>query len=137
MNTNMKQITLKDDAGNEVNYIREDAVPQNIESSKLLESIVGKNVLVRSSRNEGINAGTVVAADETGIALKNARRLWYHRPKDSGLSWYEGVANSGLSDDSKVSSTVSMKIIVEDYSVIICSDSAFADIMEKTPHAQS
>ena len=90
------------------------------ESSNLLNDAVGKYVIVRS-KNEGINAGVVKAADETGIILSDARRIWYHKPKDKKLSWYEGVAESGLSSDSKVSGVVSEKTIIEDYSITRCS----------------
>lgn len=90
----------------------------------------GTNVIVRS-RNEGINCGTVVAADNTGVILKDVRRIWYHKPANKKLSWYEGVAISGLSDDSKVSCTVPQKIIIEDYSVTKVTDEAYQSIMEK------
>lgn len=106
------------------------------EAPGLASSMVGKYVIVRS-RNEGINAGVVEAADETGVILRDARRIWYHRPKDTTESWYEGVANHGLSDDSKVSGTVSAKVIVEDYSMTLCSDSARQSIETAVPHAQS
>jgi len=96
----------------------------------------GKKVIVRS-RNEGINAGIVVCADETGIEIKDCRRLYYHEPKDKAISWYEGVAQSGLGGSSKVSGTVDSKIIIEDYSLTLCTDEAFDSIMEWTPNAQS
>ena len=95
--------------------------------------MIGKNVIVRS-RNEGINAGKVLLADETGIVLENARRIWYHKPKDSRVAWYEGVAISGLHEDSKVSCSVPKKAIIEDYSITECNNEAFKSIMEKTPH---
>lgn len=116
---------------NGVEYTRKGSVAETIASR-----MIGKNVIVRS-RNEGINAGTVVLADDTGVELKNCRRIWYHRPKEKSLSWYEGVSVSGLSDDSKVSGTVSQKIIIEDYSMIECTDEAFKSIMGKTPNAQN
>ena len=97
--------------------------------------MIGKKVIVRS-RNEGINAGIVVLADETGVELKDCRRIWYHKPKDKLLSWYEGVAVSGISEDSKVSCTVPRKTIIEDYSMTVCLDDAFISIMEATPNAQ-
>lgn len=97
--------------------------------SNLLSDVIGKKVLVRSS-NEGINFGTVVNADETGIELKDARRLYYHKPKDSSLSWYEGVAESGLHKDSKVSGTVRTKILIEKYSVTMCTAIAIKSITE-------
>ena len=96
---------------------------------------VGKYVIVRS-RNEGINAGEVVMADETGIVLKEARRVWYHRPVDE-TAWYEGVANSGLRSDSKISAAVAEKAIIEDYSVILCSSSAEESIKGFKSYAQS
>ena len=97
---------------------------------------VGKNVIVRSY-SEGINCGTVVAADETGIILSNCRRLWYHKPLDKKTSWYEGVSISGISRDSKVSCTVGTKIIVEKYSVLFCSENAYNTIMGAIPNAQN
>lgn len=100
----------------------------------IVKNWVGKFVLVRS-RNEGLNAGTVVAADSTGVVLENARRLWYHRPKDAKLSWYEGVAVSGLSKDSSVSCSVD-KIICEDYSLTACTPEAQESILKAIPNAQ-
>lgn len=35
------------------------------------------------TRNEGINAGYVKDLDSTGVILEDARRLYYHKPKDS------------------------------------------------------
>ncbi|MBM1556690.1 hypothetical protein JQV19_08520 [Sulfitobacter mediterraneus] len=99
-------------------------------------SMIGKYAIIRS-RNEGINAGEIAAADETGVVLKNARRIWYHRPADKSESWYEGVANHGLSDDSKVSGAVSQKAIIEGYSVTICTDVARQSIEAAVAHAQS
>ena len=122
-----------------IEYIRKDSVAETVVftgEETIASRMIGKNVIVRS-RNEGINAGTVVLADGTGVELKNCRRIWYHRPKEKALSWYEGVAVSGLSDDSKVSGTVSQKIIIEDYSMTECTDDAFKSIMEKTPNAQN
>ena len=95
---------------------------------------VGKYVLVRS-RNEGINAGFVVAADETGIVLSEARRIWYHRPADD-TAWYEGVANSGLRSDSKISATVKEKVIIENYSITLCTLDAQKSIQGFKAHAQ-
>ncbi len=95
---------------------------------------IGKYVLVRS-RNEGINAGFIVAADDTGIVLSEARRIWYHRPADE-TSWYEGVANSGLRSDSKISAPVAEKTIVEDYSITVCTPDAQKSIQGFKAHVQ-
>ena len=106
------------------------------DDASIATNYIGKFVIVRS-RNEGLNAGTVVASDKTGVQLKNCRRLWYHEPEDDALSWYEGVAISGLSEDSKVSASVSGKIIIEDYSMTIATEESEKSIMGKVPHAQS
>jgi hypothetical protein len=84
---------------------------------------VGKYVICRS-RNEGLNAGVVLAADSTGVILKDCRRLWYHKPLKEGACWYEAIANSGISPDSKVSEPVSQKLICEDYSLTVCTAKA-------------
>jgi hypothetical protein len=129
--------TLKID---DVEYVRKDSVKNevvNFTGDETLQSrMIGKNVIVRS-RNEGINAGTVVLADETGVELKDCRRIWYHEPKNPAMSWYEGVAVSGLNSNSKVSPTVKTKIIVEDYSMTVCLDDAYKTIMELVPNAQN
>ena len=97
--------------------------------------MTGKYVLVRS-RNEGINAGYVEAADATGVVLRNARRLWYHRPAVDSESWYEGVANHGLAPNCKISAPVARKVIVENYSLTICTDKARQSIEGYPIHAQ-
>lgn len=91
--------------------------------SNILKSAIGKYVIVRT-RNEGINCGVVEGADETGCVISEARRIYYHKPKDTNLSWYEGVAETGLHKDSKISGVVSKKYIIEDYSFTICSKEA-------------
>lgn len=103
--------------------------------SDMLQKYVGKYVIVRS-RNEGINAGYVKEIDETGVVLAQARRIWYHKPADKSAAWYEGVSIYGLSNDSKVSIPVDMKVIVEDYSLTICSPTAEGSIKNFASHGQ-
>lgn len=127
--------------GDEVEYIRKDSVEQNITytwdgKESVATTMIGKKVIVRS-RNEGVNAGICVLADDSGVVLLNCRRLHYHKPLNKNLSWYEGVAESGISNDSRVSGTLSQKVIIEDYSMSLCTDEAFKTIMEMTPNAQS
>jgi len=90
-------------------------------NTTIFQRYIGKYVIVRSY-SEGLNAGIVVEADSTGIVLKNARRLWWHKPIKG--SWYEGVANYGISSDSKISAAVEEKAIVEKYSITLVSDDA-------------
>ena len=92
-------------------------------TTSILLDVVGKYVICRT-RNEGINCGKVVAADETGCVLEDARRIYYHKPKEKSVSWYEGVATTGLSSDSKISGSVPRKYIIEDYSLTLCSEMA-------------
>lgn len=96
---------------------------------------VGQYVIVRS-RNEGINAGKVLELDDTGVILEDARRLYYHKPANKELSWYEGVAIDGLSSDSKIGSEVT-KIIIEDYSITVCTKKAEASIRGAKTNAQN
>ena len=104
-------------------------------ASQIYSNLIGKYVLVRS-RNEGINAGTVSQADKTGIVLSNARRIHYHRPADK-TSWYEGVANSGLREDSRISAEVTEKTIIEEYSATICTSVAEQSIKAFHSHEQT
>jgi hypothetical protein len=96
----------------------------------LASRAIGAKVICRSS-NEGVNCGIVKMADETGVILSPCRRLWWHKPADSSMAWYEGVAMSGLSDDSKVSPVVTEKVIIENYSLTYCTDNSYRNIMEK------
>ena len=124
---------------NSVEYVRADSVKcDTVEftgEETIASRMIGKKVIVRS-RNEGINSGVVVLADNTGVELTQCRRIWYHKPKDETVSWYEGIAMTGISSDSRVSGTVDSKTIVEDYSMTVCTDDAFDSILELTPNAQ-
>lgn len=103
-------------------------------ASDLYSRYIGQYVICRS-RNEGINAGEVVAVDSTGVILKDCRRLWYHKPVNKNKSWYEGVACDGVHKDSKLSAPVE-KIIAEDYSLTICTDKAAKSIKGADTHEQ-
>lgn len=107
----------------------------NTESSGLANDFVGKYVICRT-RNEGINFGKVDRLDNTGVILSECRRIYYHKPKDKSVSWYEGVALSGLSNDSKISNETT-KVIIEDYSLTICSEVAIESIKSKVSNEQN
>lgn len=108
-------------------------IEKNIESN-LFDRYKGKYVICRT-RNEGINAGFVIEADETGVILERCRRLYYHKPSNKKTSWYEGVALEGLSDNSKTGAIVE-KVIIENYSLTICTDKAKKSILEAVTHEQ-
>lgn len=124
----------------DVKYVREDAANNEVvnftDDESVATRMIGKKVIVRS-RNEGVNAGIVVIADETGVELTSCRRLWYHKPLNTEVSWYEGVAEYGLGEGSKVSCTVRRKVIIEDYSMTEVTDEAFETIMKETPNASN
>ena len=106
----------------------------NTQSSGMLSKYIGKYVIVRS-RNEGVNAGKILDIDETGVVLEDARRLYYHKPINKNVSWYEGVAKFGISDTSKVGCAVE-KVIIEDYSLTICHADAEKTIRDAKDHEQ-
>ena len=103
--------------------------------SNITDEFIGKYVICRS-RNEGVNAGVVVRADSTGVILEDARRIYYHKPVNKNVSWYEGVAKTGLSSDSKVGPAVK-KILIEDYSLTLCTADAEKSIREIKDNEQS
>lgn len=103
---------------------------------KYLKSLIGKKVIVRSY-SEGVNFGTVKHASKDGIVLNNCTRLWYSKPKDNLMSWNEGVAESGVSEDSKLSTVVNEKAIIEKYSILILSNNAIENIENHKKHSQN
>lgn len=104
--------------------------------STMLSSYIGKYVICRS-RNEGVNAGFVKDIDETGVVLEDARRLSYpFIPANKQVSWYEGVAKHGISNDSKVGTAVE-KCIIEDYSLTVCTDLAKNSLIEAKDYEQN
>lgn len=103
--------------------------------SDLYSRCIGKYVICRS-RNEGVNAGKVIALDETGVILEDARRLYYHKPINKNVSWYEGVAKTGISSDSRVGTPVE-KVIIEDYSLTMCTSDAEKSIRGAKDNGQA
>lgn len=117
---------------NGIKYISESELNHEIESSKLCQNYVGRYVIC-CSRNEEVNFGKLKSTDETGCILEHCRRLWYHKPANNS-SWYEGVSVYGLDKSSKISLPVEEKIIIEDYSLIICSDVSVDNILKYKSH---
>jgi hypothetical protein len=107
-------------------------VPQK---SDLYSRYIGQYVICRS-RNEGVNAGKVIALDDTGVILEDARRLYYHKPINKNVSWYEGVAKTGIDKTSKVGTPVE-KVIVEEYSLTVCTADAEKSIREVKDNEQN
>ncbi len=120
-------------------YVEKDSVEKEVikigQEDFIGSDYVGKYVICRSG-NEGINFGKVLALDETGVVMKECQRLHHHRPEDKNLSWYEGVAVSGLGEDSVISGPAD-KVIVERYSLTLCSQECINSIKAFVPNAQS
>lgn len=131
---NIEDLTIKE--VREISSLFNVSTRATLAQSKVLGDYTGKYVIVRT-RNEGINCGFVKAHDDTGIVLTDARRIYYHKPKDKTMSWYEGVSISGLSKDSKISNPVKEKAIIEDYSITVCSDTSKESLVNHKGHEQN
>jgi len=95
-----------------------------------LPSLKGRYGIVRT-RNEGLNAGTVVDFGLGWVQLENARRIWRFDAPSSTCPWYEGVAELGLPEEAKISAPVD-KFICEDYSLTLCTPAAAKSIQAAT-----
>ena len=54
-------------------------------SENIFNECIGRYVICRT-RNEGINAGKVVYAEKGVCVLEDARRIYYHKPKDKSVA---------------------------------------------------
>lgn len=100
-------------------------VPGNTVSQSGVNSLVGKKVIIRTF-SAGVHYGELVEKDGKEVILKNARRLWYWKTSNKGISLSE-VANNGLSPDSKVCEPVEA-IWLEAVEIIPCSKEAIKNI---------
>lgn len=90
-----------------------------------LQSMVGKKVIVRTY-SAGVHFGEIVEKDGTEVILKNARRLYFWKTANNGISLSE-VANAGLHKDSKVCSPVKLQWL-DAIELIACTDEAISNI---------
>lgn len=94
---------------------------KNKKQKNHLDYYIGKWVIART-RVAGIIFGKVISLGIGFVELKSARRV--HRPisQDRSLSWYEGVAQSGLCEaNGRISGKMKRKLLVEDYELNLCS----------------
>jgi len=94
-------------------------------ASSGLNSQLGKKVIIRTY-SAGVHYGELVEKAETEVILKNARRLYYWKTTDGGLSISE-VANTGLHKDSKACAAVD-NIWLNAIEIIPCSNKAIKNI---------
>lgn len=87
--------------------------------------LVGKKCIIRC-HSAGVHFGEVAEKDGKEVILKNARRLWYWKTANKGISLSE-VANVGLAKDSKVCAPVDL-IWLEAVEIIPCTKEAIKNI---------
>ena len=88
-------------------------------------SMVGKKCIFRSY-SSGVHYGELAEKDGKEVIIKNARRLWYWKTTNKGISLSE-VAISGLAADSKVCAPVDA-IWLEAIEIIPCTKEAIKNI---------
>ena len=98
--------------------------------------MLGKYVIVRC-RDAGVHSGILESYAGRECVLTESRRLWYHKPADKSLSWYEGVAVSGLSEDSKCSGEVPRRHLTETCDIVLCAIDAELSIRGAKTNEQS
>lgn len=87
-------------------------------------TMIGKKCIFRSYAS-GVHFGELVEKDGKEVIIKNARRLWYWKTTNKGISLSE-VAISGLAKDSKVCAPVD--IWLEAIEIIPCTKEAIKNI---------
>lgn len=87
--------------------------------------LIGKRCIIRTYA-AGVHYGEIAEKDGKEVILKNARRLWYWKTNNKGVSLNE-VANNGLAKDSKVCATVDL-IWLEAVEIIPCTKEAIKSI---------
>lgn len=90
-----------------------------------LNSMIGKKCIFRSY-SSGVHYGELVEKDGKEVIIKNARRLWYWKTTNKGISLNE-VALTGLAKDSKVCAAVDA-IWFEAIEIIPCTKEAIKNI---------
>lgn len=99
---------------------------QNTQTNDKDVPFIGKYCIIRT-RNAGVIFGKVLDAGTGFVHMTESRRLWRHVSEDRSLSWYEGVAISGLGDESRISGEVE-RFINEDYELVLCTEKAINSI---------
>lgn len=88
-------------------------------------SMVGKKCIFRSYAS-GVHYGELAEKEGKEVIIKNARRLWYWKTTNKGISLNE-VALGGLAKDSKVCAPVDA-IWLEAIEIIPCTKEAIKNI---------
>jgi hypothetical protein len=94
-------------------------------------TLTGKKVIVRT-QSAGVHYGELSEKSGKEVILKNARRLWYWKTANKGISLSE-VANAGVTKDSKICSPVDF-IWLEAIEIIPCTKEAIKNIEAQDEH---
>ncbi len=86
---------------------------------------IGKKVIIRTY-SAGVWFGELTEKSGKEVILKNARRLWYWKTANSGISLSE-VANAGLHKDSKVCAAVE-NVWLEAIEILPCTKETIKNI---------
>ncbi|NRA80166.1 MAG: hypothetical protein HRU18_18350 [Pseudoalteromonas sp.] len=143
MNTN--EVTLEDllaflssmNEANKVGGIAKARAKSKTKKTKTIkewqsELILGKYVVVRA-KDAGVHVGNLEARNGRECLLTEARRLWYFECAEHGFT-LSGVAEKGLTGDSKISEPVTI-LLTEICEVIPCSEKAEKNIREYPTHS--
>jgi len=87
--------------------------------------MVGEKVIIRTY-SAGVHFGELIEKCGTEVILRNSRRLFYWKTKNSGISLSE-VANAGLDAESKVCAPVKLQWL-NAIEIIPCSNEAIKNI---------
>ena len=94
-------------------------------SSNINSMLIGKKVIIRTY-SAGVHYGEIVEKEGKEVILKNARRLWYWKTANGGISLSE-VANVGLHKDSKTCAALEMQWL-DAIEIIPCTKEAIKNI---------
>ena len=101
----------------------------------MAETMVGKYVLVRC-RDAGVHSGILESYSGRECVLSDSRRLWYWKTKPESGAFLSGVAQNGLSAESKIGEAVARIILTENCEIIACTPEAARSIMELASHGK-
>lgn len=104
--------------------------PANYGNAAKRDNMIGMYVIVRC-KDAGVHAGTLEWREGRECKLRNARRLWYWKPKRG--AFLSAVAAFGLHESSKVGEPTNI-ILTENCEIIECAPAAEQSISGAPSH---
>lgn len=96
------------------------------------KEMIGEYVIVRCS-DAGVHAGTLVDYEGREVVLKDSRRLWFWKAADNKIS-LSGVAEAGITDESKIPDVVSRIVLADACEIIATTEKAQRSIENAKIH---